>query len=383
MLRYALRCIQHSACSTLMLLCALLPLGLWVTEARGADKQPLSLGGYRLSGSAAVGYRWVDIDSGRKQLYNEVVNLDEGVRLFNFTLRGDRLAPESQLVDHFSLDATDIGDPFPKIRLHVAKDEVYKFDVTLRSSDYVVNRIENTFTDNHRFDVERRFGDITLTLYPTKDLQVHLFYRRQERDGTDTVPRMIENNVFVLHGSPDETTNEVGAAADLTTRFLSVHLEQSYRHFNDEGRVFLPSPGLQGLRTDAPFATMRLDTFQEGRDQQVDTLVTRLRLRAPLTPQWEVIQGYVFAHVTGTAQLQSTEGGVGRAGTSGPNEDFTAVLAGRGDTHSDVHVVELGTSYAFLPSLIGHLDYRFHLVDEDGEGLLDTQRTGFLTGLTL
>ena len=59
------------------------------------------------------------------------------------------------------------------------------------------------------------------------------------------------------------------------------------------------------------------------------------------------------------------------------------MLAGQADTRSDVHIVEAGTSYAFLPSLIGHLDYRFHLVDQDGEGLLDTQRTGFLTGLTM
>ncbi len=379
----ALRCIQRSACPTLLVLLATLSLGLWGGEASGEDKPALRVAGYRLSGSASIGYRLVDIDSGSKDFYREVVNLEEGVRLFNFTLHGDRLGSEAKLVDHFNLNATDIGDPYPKIQFHVAKDEVYKFDMTLRSSQYFVKRTEDTFSDNHRFDVERRFGELHLTLFPTKALQVHLFYRRQERDGTDTVPRLIDNNVFVLHGAPDETTNEVGAAADLTTRFLSVHLEQSYRHFNDEGMVFLPSPGLQGLRTDAPFATMRLDTFQEGRNQQVDTLVTRLRLRATLTPQWEVVQGYVFAHSTGTSQLRTTEGGVGRAGTSGPNEDFTAVLAGRGDTRSEVHVVELGTSYAFLPSLIGHLDYRFHLVDQDGQGLLDTQRSGVLTGLTM
>ena len=92
----------------------------------------------------------------------------KGVRLFNFTLRGDRLGPDSAMVDHFSLDATDIGDPYPKIQFHVAKDEVYKFNVILRSSDYFVSRIQTPFTDNHRFDVERRFGDINLTLFLPK-----------------------------------------------------------------------------------------------------------------------------------------------------------------------------------------------------------------------
>ena len=256
----------------------------------------------------------MDIDSGRKQLYDEVVNLGEGVRLFNFTLRGDRLGPDSTIVDHFSLDATDIGDPYPKIQFHVAKDEVYKFNVTCAPVT-ISSAVFRPFTDNHRFDVERRFGDINLTLFPTKNLQVHLFYRRQEREGTDAVPRFIENNVFVLRSTPDETTNEVGAAADLSTRLLSVHLEQSYRHFDGDGLVSLPSPGLPGLRTDTPFATMRLDTFREARDQTVDTWVTRLRLRATPLPPWEVTQGYVFAHSTGSAQLSSTEGGVGRAGT--------------------------------------------------------------------
>src|SRR5262245_54840203 len=122
----ALRCLQSSVCPTLLVLLATLSLGLWGGEASGEDKLPLSVAGYRLSGSAAVGYRFVEIDSGSKDFYHEVVNLEEGVRLFNFTLHGDRLGSEAKLVDHVSLEATDIGDPYPKIQFHVAKDEVYK-----------------------------------------------------------------------------------------------------------------------------------------------------------------------------------------------------------------------------------------------------------------
>jgi hypothetical protein len=383
MLQPALRCIQHSACPILLVPLVLLILGAWDRVARGEDKPPLSVGGYRLSGSASVGYRFVEIDHGSEDLYREVVNLEDGLRLFDFTLRGDRTDEATKLLDRFHLEATDIGDPYPRMNLHLAKDAVYKFDVTLRSSDYFVRRTEDAFSDNHRFDLERRFGDISLTLFPADNLQVHLFYRRLEREGTGTEPRLIDNNVFVLSAAPDENTNEVGVAADFSTRSFSIRLEQSYRHFDGDGLVSLPSPGLGGLRTDAPFTGMRLDAFREERDQTVETWTTRLQLRATLTPQWEVTQGYVFAHVTGTAQLRATEGGVGRAGTSGPNENFTAMLTGSGDTRSNVHVVEVGTSYAVLPSLIGHLDYRFHLVDQDGEGLLETQRSGFLTGLTL
>ena len=90
MLQPALRCIQHSACPILLVPLVLLVLGPWDGDGEGGGQPPLSVGGYRLSGSASVGYRFVEIDSGSEDLYREVVNLEEGPRLFNFTLRGDR-----------------------------------------------------------------------------------------------------------------------------------------------------------------------------------------------------------------------------------------------------------------------------------------------------
>lgn len=367
--------------SVLLLLMALSPV-LWAEDATAEEKPPLTVGGYRLSGAASVGYRLVNIDSGREELYREVINANEGVRLFDFTLRGERTDTAPALLDRFRLEAVNIGDSYPRIRLTAAKDEVYEFTTTFRQSEYFVARPDDAFSGNRHFDLERRFGDMHLTLLPFKPLKVHLFFHGVERDGSATVPRLIENNVFVLRDAPDETTYEVGAAVELATRALNVRLEQAYRRFDDHGLVVLPAPGLRGLRTDPPFTTMRLDAFREKRDHEVETLLTRLRLRLPLSARWEVTGGYVFAHSTGNAQLQDTERGVGRAGTSGPNEDFTAVRTGNGGMSSDLHIVELGTSFALLSNLILHLDYRFHLLDEDNRGGLLTQRTGVLTGLT-
>ena len=137
----ARKCLPRADCLALLGFIALLSPGYGDGEARCEEPSPLSVGGYRLSGSASLGYRLLTIDSGSKDFYREVVNLEEGVRLFNVTLRGDRLDPEaSKLVDRFHLEANDIGDPYPKIELHMAKDAVYKFDVTLRSSAYFVKR---------------------------------------------------------------------------------------------------------------------------------------------------------------------------------------------------------------------------------------------------
>lgn len=201
--------------------------------------------------------------------------------------------------------------------------------------------------------------------------------------GSGSAPRLVENNVFVLRNKPDETTYEIGAAVDLSTRAFDLHLEQSYRHFDDDGRLLLPAAGLAGLRSDTPFLTMRLNRFRESRDQEVKTLLTRLRLRTSVTARWEVTGGYVFAHSTGSSHLDGEEGGIGRAGTSGPNEAFSATLSRAGEVSRNLHIVELGNSYALLSNVVLHLDYRFHLVHQNGEGSLQTRRIGTLTGLTI
>jgi hypothetical protein len=354
------------------------PLG---TDVAAEDKSPLTVGGYRLSGAVSVGYRLVEIDSGREELYHEVVNADDGVRLFDFTLQGERTDTDSPLVDRFHIEVANIGDPYPYIRLTAAKDEAYEFTANFRQSEFFVDRTDDALSGNHDFDIKRRFGDVKLTLLPFKPLKVHLFFHGVKRDGNGTAPRLVENNVFVLRDDPDELTLGGGVAVEFVTRTLSVRLEQSYRRFDDEGRLSLPTPGLHGLRTDPPFTTMQLDAFREERDHEVETWLTRLRLRASLSPRWEVTGAYVFAHATGDAQLQGTERGIGRAGTAGPNEGFTAVHTGEGEMTRDLHIVEAGTSFALLSNLSLHLDYRYHLIDEDNEGFLSTQRTGVLTGM--
>lgn len=363
----------------LVLVVARVPLPGWA-EAEDEDKSPLSVGGYHLSGAASVGYRFVEIDSGREALYDEVINLDDGVRLLDFSLHGQRATSEPALVDRFSLDAMRIGDPFPRIRFEVAKDDAYALKVTFRESELFVDRTDDARSGNRDFDIRRRFGDATLTLFPTDFLTVHLFYHHTERDGSGRVPRRLEGNVFGLRQSPAETTNVFGVAADLTTPIGDLHFEQAYRRFDDDGEVTLPMPGLHGLRTDTPFATQRLDTFREAHDNDVETLITRLRLRSTVTERWEITAGYVFAYTTSSSALHTTASGVGRAGTSGPNEDFTTELTGSGETESALHIVDLGTSYALRPNLIWHLDHRFHRVDQETTGTLRRQRTGALTG---
>ncbi len=349
-------------------------------ETPEEEKAGPSLGGYQFSGSVSVGYRIVDIDKGRNAFYREVVNLNEGGRLLDFTLRGERSTEEPKLIDRFMIDAVNIGDPYPRIRLRIAKDKAYDFNVNLRESSYFVDRTDDAFSDNQNFDIRRRFGDVTLALFPSDALKVSLFYHRVERDGDSTVPRTIEDNVFVLDQPIDETANEVGAAVDLFTRYVDVRLEQSYRKFDGDNVVRLPRAGLSGLRPEFPFSTMQLNAFREEQDQEVETYVTRLQLRSALTRRWELTGGYVFAHANGSSTLQTTESGVGRLTPSGPTESFTTLRNGQGDIESNIHIVEVGSSYALLSTLLFHLDYRFHLVDQDGQGLLQQQRTGSISG---
>ena len=72
----ARRYIPRAACLALLGFLAILAPDYGGGEAHAEEKSPLSVGGYGLSGSTSLGYRFLTIDSGSKDFYREVVNLN-------------------------------------------------------------------------------------------------------------------------------------------------------------------------------------------------------------------------------------------------------------------------------------------------------------------
>ena len=106
---------------------ALLFLGGW----------PSAMAQDRVSGHVSAGWRGV-WQSGSDAKYDQHVDLDDGVRLFDFAFS---YLPEAQdgpwLPDRVDLQASNLGgDPYDSMRLDVQKYGAYRFTYQRQSSDY-------------------------------------------------------------------------------------------------------------------------------------------------------------------------------------------------------------------------------------------------------
>ncbi len=287
-------------------------------------------GGFQWRGSAELGYRFTDID-GRNR-YKEVVNLMEGLRLFDFSLQGKDIEKKG-FADSFSLNLSGIGDPFPSGRIELKKSKAYDLVATYKEYKYFFDRDDSfPLTDFHDFHQKRRRGALTLSLFPKEDFKLNFGYSRSERDGTAAAPR------FNFAGSGQEQDlrerlNEYFVSADFPIENWDVHVKQSYWDFKNRDKMDGPENA-------------------ELRDEHVSTYVSDFKAHTQLGERWDLDAGYTYAHSEGRAGLITDP----------------AMFApfGKGKFNLNTHILDLGLSHLVMRELIFHLDYRYHNVNQDG-----------------
>lgn len=137
---------------------------LFSFNAEAQKESGLKMGDFQWGGSIELGYRLTDIE-GRNR-YKEVVNLMEGLKLFDLSLYGSRIGENKGWIDYFSFRANDIGDPYPAGRLEIKKNKTYDLVASYREYKYFSNREDDFFlTDNHDFNSTLRRGTLSLTLF--------------------------------------------------------------------------------------------------------------------------------------------------------------------------------------------------------------------------
>ena len=88
------------------------------------------------TGTFSFGYRAVD-QSGAANKYREHVNLDKGIRLFNFSLSYVASNGLKKIFDRIDLNAVNLGgDPHESFGLTVLKFGTYKFNFSHRKNTY-------------------------------------------------------------------------------------------------------------------------------------------------------------------------------------------------------------------------------------------------------
>ena len=302
-----------------------------------SEETGLMAGGFQWNGDIELGYRFTDID-GSKARYKEVVNLQEGLKLFDLSLIG-RKADETAAgpVDYFRFNLSDIGDPFPSGRLEVRKKKTYDFLASYQQYDYFTNREENGFaTDNFSFDSTFGRGTLLVSVFPKEDIKLNFGYNLVQRNGDASVPRPF---FLVQEQELKERLNEYFISADFSIGAFDFFIKQDYWNFKNKDEI------------DGPYQS-------EDRNETTNTYVSTLRGHTQLGERWDLDAGYIYAHSQGTAEL-----------TTSPE---VYVDSGKGTTNFNTQIAELGLSYLLTKNLIFHGDYRFHYIDQNGRANTDT-----------
>src|SRR5678815_6034643 len=90
-------------------------------------------------GEVTVGYRFTDV-SGYAPQYQQMFDLKDGFRLFDFTLHGTSPDRNNPFADRYALTASGLGgDPFSTAELQAGKTNLYDFRAQWRQSTYSVS----------------------------------------------------------------------------------------------------------------------------------------------------------------------------------------------------------------------------------------------------
>src|ERR1044071_5271598 len=152
------------------------------TPAQVGSVRGDNMGGYNVTQSFELGYRWVSI-GGDLDMYRGVDNFHNGVRLLGSTLSVNSKDGHGHLFDELLLTTMGLGaDPYEAVMLRLQKNRLYRYDMSWRMNDYF-NPGLTVAGGLHLRNTSRRLQDHELTLLPQSHYRFRVGYSRNKEDG--------------------------------------------------------------------------------------------------------------------------------------------------------------------------------------------------------
>jgi len=148
------------------------------------DGKPVALGGFENTGSVTTGYRFTSV-SGYQPKFQELFDLNSGLRLLDFNLFGKAQDGANRFADDYSFTTSGLGgDPFETAQFTVRKNRLYDLRVNFRQSYYYWNRNDlaalpnglDGLTSNHNWATVRKLGSVNLLIHATDKLRLSFEY---------------------------------------------------------------------------------------------------------------------------------------------------------------------------------------------------------------
>ena len=232
-------------------------------------------------GSFSFGYRAVDT-SGATEKYREHINLDKGVRLFNFNLTYLATNDLKKLFDRIDMVVTNFGgDPFETFSVSLQKYGTYKFRYDRKKSDYFYSDLYENGSgglyDYHRLDFNRISDSAVFNLTLCKNVAVYLNYDRYTKSG-DSVVAFDVNRLEAEADKPlSEKLSEIAVGVDLHVSRYGLIVEGRRQEYKNTNSFFVPGYSDGGPGATYPSA---LDYYRMDQPYDFTSNITSFRLNA-------------------------------------------------------------------------------------------------------
>ncbi len=195
------------------------------------------------TGEAEIGARWNHGVRGSQDAYRSVVNLGQGPRLLNWNARWD--ANRKTLRQARFSGAGWGGDPSSWLRGYLSDDRWYRLSVDHRSTAYFnalpsfANPLldRGLLTSQRSFDIERRFTEAELTLWPASRLMPFFAYTRDRGLGRGVTNFVTDGNEYPVLNLLNDRTELYRGGVRVERRRLHLTLEQGGIRFRDDQRT--------------------------------------------------------------------------------------------------------------------------------------------------
>lgn len=125
--------------------------------------------GYNIVDSFETGYRFAAVGGNFAQ-YQSMVNFHDGVRLLNSYFAMNSKDGHGKYFDELVITTSGLGnDPYENAMLRIAKNGLYRYDMSWRRNDYVNPGLTTGGADGgHLLDTEYDMQDHDLTLFQNR-----------------------------------------------------------------------------------------------------------------------------------------------------------------------------------------------------------------------
>ncbi|MFQ6108162.1 MAG: MtrB/PioB family outer membrane beta-barrel protein [Candidatus Aminicenantales bacterium] len=321
-------------------------------------------------GRFLFGYRFVDT-SGTIEKYKEDINLEEGVRLFSFSLHYVPKEKLKALFDRIDLNLYNLGgDPFETFSLSVQKYGKYRFQYDRRKSTYFYadqHRVGfGQLYDHHTFDFERTADSGYLKVWLGNKASIYMNFDRFTKKGESITTFDINRIEFEFDKPISEDMKQVAGGINVNLNRYALVYEVKFQDYDNSNSLFLPGFADGGPGARYP-SSLNFFTLNQPYDLQTETHTFKFNAR-PLNSL--LISGSaVYSNQKMDLTYSEESDGINYLGRF-----FTYSSSGDGRFDRKIQLYDFDLTYLLFDKLAIIGAVRYHNFDQDSRFSSDSRK---------